>query len=104
MTENSVNRLNQWNCQSKRIYDVNGVYRTLDAGNAAGGQTHGIVYAIEGNTVDRASNKNGRGWCENVSPTLNTQDRHAVVISIEGNGARPSHLGGGTANPANRSR
>lgn len=52
------------------------------------------VYAIEGNTVDRASRKNGRGWCVNVSPTLNTQDRHAVVIALEGNGARPSHLGG----------
>lgn len=123
-----VNCLNPWDCQSKRIYDVNGAYRTLDAGNAVGGQAHGIVYAIEGNTVDRASSKNGRGWCENVSPTLNTQDRHAViydessitsrvngsnpkygdpchtlhtdsrnivVISIEGNGARPSHLGGG---------
>lgn len=53
------------------------------------------VYAIEGNTVDRASNKNGRGWCEEVSPTLNTQDKHAVVYALEGNGARPSHLGGG---------
>lgn len=95
MEEQTVKCLNPWDCQSKRIYDVNGVYRTLDAGNAAGGQAHGIVYAIEGNTVDRASSKNGRGWCENVSPTLNTQDRHAVVISIEGNGARPSHLGGG---------
>ena len=94
MEERTVKCLNPWDCQSKRIYDVNGVYRTLDAGNVAGGQAHGIVYAIEGNTVDRASNKNGRGWCENVSPTLNTQDRHAVVISIEGNGARPSHLGG----------
>ena len=37
------------------------------------------VYAIEGNVVDRVSNKNGKGWCEDVSPTLNTQDRHAVV-------------------------
>lgn len=95
MEERTVKCLNPWDCQSKRIYDVNVVYKTLDAGNAAGGQTHGIVYAIEGNTVDRASSKNGRGWCENVSPTLNTQDRHAVVIAIEGNGARPSHLGGG---------
>lgn len=151
------------------------MYRTLDAGEGAGGQAHGICYAIdqqggknnagyaedvmmtlcsdshgtphgvcyalEGNTVDRKSNKNGRGWCEDVSPTLNTQDKHAVVftidadssnsmrssnpnsgihetevakcldtmclnpqcnqgghaivISLEGNGVRPSHLGGG---------
>ena len=53
------------------------------------------VYAIEGNTVDRASSKNGRGWCENVSPTLNTQDRHSVIYALEGNGARPSHAGNG---------
>lgn len=57
--------------------------------------TKQICYAIEGNTVDRASCKNGKGWCENVSPTLNTQDRHAIVYAIEGNGIRPSHLGGG---------
>ena len=41
------------------------------------------------------SAKNGKGWCEDVSPTLNTQDRHAVVYALEGNGARPSHLGKG---------
>ena len=62
-------------------------------------QDHGhppvICYAIEGNVVDRVSSKNGKGWCENVSPTLNTQDRHAVVYALEGNGARPSHMGKG---------
>jgi len=54
-----------------------------------------VCYAIEGNVVDRVSAKNGKGWCENVSPTLNTQDRHAVVYALEGNGARPSHMGCG---------
>jgi len=53
------------------------------------------VYCIEGNVVDRMSSKNGKGWCEDVSPTLNTQDRHAVVVALEGNGARPSHMGKG---------
>lgn len=53
------------------------------------------VYCIEGNVVDRVSSKNGKGWCEDVSPTLNTQDRHAVVVALEGNGARPSHMGKG---------
>ena len=52
-----------------------------------------MCYAIEGNVVDRSSNKNGKGYCENVSPTLNTQDRHAVVYAIEGNGSRASHQG-----------
>lgn len=88
-----------------------------------------VCYAIEGNVVDRKSAKNGKGWCKDVSPTLNTQDRHAicfqlcgdrdnpsvsvsdiaycipanpmsdrgqaVCIALEGNGARPSHLGKG---------
>lgn len=59
------------------------------------GTPHAVCYAIEGNVVDRVSAKNGKGWCEDVSPTLNTQDRHAVVFALEGNGARPSHLGKG---------
>lgn len=42
-----------------------------------------VCYAIEGNVVDRVSAKNGKGWCEDVSPTLNTQDRHAVVYTID---------------------
>ena len=88
-----------------------------------------ICYCIEGNVVDRVSAKNGKGWCEDVSPTLNTQDKHAVCfqlcgdrddpsvsvsdtaycipanpmsdrgqavcIALEGNGARPSHMGKG---------
>ena len=58
-------------------------------------QNNGVVYAVEGNVVDRVSAKNGKGWCEDVSPTLNTQDRHAVVYALEGNGARPSHMGKG---------
>lgn len=39
-----VKCLNPWDCQSKRQYSVDGVYRTLDAGNCAGGQAHGICY------------------------------------------------------------
>ena len=59
------------------------------------GLSPNICYAIEGNVVDRVSAKNGKGWYEGVSPTLNTQDRHAVVYALEGNGARPSHQGCG---------
>lgn len=44
---------------------------------------HAVCYAIEGNTVDRQSQKNGKGWCENVSPTLNTQDKHAVIYGVD---------------------
>lgn len=99
-----VKCMNPYDCQSKRIYDVGGVYRTLDAGEGAGGQAHGVCYVLEGNTVDREAKQNGRGWCEDVSPTLNSQDKHAVVFAIEGNGVRPSHLGGGTAKADNRTR
>lgn len=47
---------------------------------------HDIVYAIDGNVCDRVSKKNGCGYSEDVSPTLNTQDRHAVVCDARGNG------------------
>jgi DNA (cytosine-5)-methyltransferase 1 len=95
MKENNVKCLNPWDPQSKRQYQIDGVYATLHARQKGGGQTDGICYAIEGNVVDRVSAKNGKGWCEDVSPTLNTQDRHAVVYALEGNGARPSHMGKG---------
>lgn len=91
----NVKCLNPWDPQSKRQYQIDGVYCALNAGHGQGGQAHGICYAIEGNVVDRVSAKNGKGWCEDVSPTLNTQDRHAVVFALEGNGARPSHMGKG---------
>lgn len=42
------------------------------------------VYALEGNTVDRNSAQNGRGYCENISPTLDEQDRHAVAYDVQG--------------------
>lgn len=53
---------------------------TLRASESGTNQAPDVVYAMEGSTVDRASNKNGKGWCEGVSPTLNTQDRHAVAV------------------------
>lgn len=73
--------MNPWDCQSKRQYAIDGVYRTLDAGNAAGGQAHGIVYALQGNGIDRADTAgcNGKGWRENECYTLNTIDRPADI-------------------------
>ena len=76
----NVKCLNPWDPQSKRQYQIDGVYAALNAGHGIGGQAHGVCYAIEGNIVDRNSSKNGKGWCENVSPTLNTQDRHAICF------------------------
>lgn len=41
--------LTPWDYQSKRLYDIDGIYAALNAGEAAGGQTHGIVYDARGN-------------------------------------------------------
>ena len=82
-------------------FEINGdVSPTVTAKLAKGSADGPLVvidmktYAIEGNVVDRVSTKNGKGWCEDVSPTLNTQDRHAICFrktahprnSVEGQG------------------
>ena len=164
-----VKCMNPWDPQSKRQYQIDGVYCALNAGQAIGGQAHGICfpinlmvatrggmddmrtcfgigenddpqftlsathehgvcyempivfkeregcdgggkgimvsnkcytlstfaepkvcYCIEGNVVDRDSKKNGKGWCEDVSPTLNTQDKHAVCFQLCGDRDNPS--------------
>lgn len=88
----NVKCLNPLDSQSKRQYRTDGAYASLQAMSGGGGRCDGIVYSVEGHVVDRNTANNGKGWCENVSPTLNTQDRHAVVYAIEGNGTRPSHF------------
>ena len=79
----NVHCFNPWDPQSKRQYDIDGHYCTLNAGQACGGQAHGVCYAIQGNVVDRNSTQNGCGICENVSPVLNTQDRHSVCYAVD---------------------
>ena len=74
-----VNCLNPWDSQSIWQYDATGIYPAVTSTTSSGQNRQGIVYAVEGNTVDRSSSKNGKGYCEDVSPTMNTQDRHAVV-------------------------
>ena len=69
---------------------TDGIYQTLPAYNSRWGMGDAIIYAIEGNVVDRVSSKNGKGWCENVSPTLNTQDRHAICFQLCGDRDDPS--------------
>ena len=59
------------------------------------GITTDVVYSVEGNTIDRESNKNGKGWSEDVSPTLNTQDRHGCVYAADiRNGAINEEISG----------
>lgn len=75
--------LNPEDPQSKRLFEVDGSFHSLYAGECGGGKNDGVCYSIEGNTVDRESNKNGKGFSEYVSVTLNTQDKHAVVYQVE---------------------
>lgn len=46
------------------------------------------VYCLQGNGIDRADTAgcNGKGWCEDVSYTLNTIDRPAVTFAMQGFG------------------
>lgn len=73
--------LNPEDPQTNRIFDANGAFHSLCARERSGGTADGVCYSIEGNTVDRESNKNGKGFSEDVSATLNTQDKHAVCYA-----------------------
>lgn len=73
--------LNPEDPQSKRLFEVDGSFHSFYAGECGGGKNDGVCYSIKGNTVDRESNKNGKGFSEDVSATLNTQDKHAVCYA-----------------------
>lgn len=86
--------LNPWDCQSKRIYQPDGVYPTLPAMGDGARNNQAVVYALQGNGIDRADSAgcNGRGWRESVCYTLNTIDRPAICFKA-GQGARARSLG-----------
>lgn len=81
--------LTPWDVQSRRIIDEKGKWPALYGGEGGG---HGYVmqskseptYCIQGNCIDRADTAgcNGKGWTEDMSYTLNTIDRPAVVQSV----------------------
>lgn len=59
-----------------------------DVSPCIGGQhqaTVGVVYALQGNGIDRADTAgcNGKGWREDVCYTLNTVDRPAIAYSVD---------------------
>nr|DAQ30193.1 MAG TPA: Cytosine specific methyltransferase [Caudoviricetes sp.] len=68
-----------WGCKCLNPEDPQS--KNLYAGACGSGKNDGVCYSIEGNTVDRESNKNGKGFSEDVSATLNTQDKHAVCYA-----------------------
>ena len=55
--------------------------RTVLEKQAQGGGLSQPTYCIQGNCIDRADTAgcNGKGWTEDVSYTLNTVDRPAVL-------------------------
>ena len=58
--------------------------------------TGNTVWCLQGNGIDRADTAgcNGRGWCENVSYTLNTIDRPAVYAGFSYSiGAKAGSIG-----------
>ena len=59
-------------------YCDDGSTPTLKSAQSGGNTVPDVVYAVEGNTVDRDAKQNGCGYCESVCPSLNTQDKHAV--------------------------
>lgn len=80
--------MNSWDCQSKRIYQPEGVYPTLPAMESSGANNQSVIYALQGNGIDRAETAgcNGRGWREGASYTLNTIDRPGICYDARGNG------------------
>lgn len=82
-----------------------GTPRQGTAGDAAGGTernrgTRNVIYAIQGNVIDRAltANCNGCGWRENACYTLNTIDRPALCFkSGQGSNSLVADAGGNTA-------
>lgn len=79
-----VKCLTPWDCQSKRVFDPDGIMSTYQAMGEGGGNN--VAVCIQGNVVDRDANCNGKGWRDDdVSFALNTIDRPAVY-DARGNG------------------
>lgn len=91
---NCLRCLNPWDCQSKRIYQPEGIYPTLPAMDCGGANNQAVIYSLQGNGIDRADTAgcNGCGWREDVCYTLNTIDRPAICFKV-GQGAKARSMG-----------
>lgn len=91
---NCLRCLNPWDCQSKRIYQPEGIYPTLPAMDCGGANNQAVIYSLQGNGIDRADTAgcNGCGWREDVCYTLNTIDRPAICFKA-GQGAKARSMG-----------
>lgn len=98
----TVQCLNPWDCESKRQYEIDGVYRTLDAGNGAGGQAHGVVYEskslLEENWTQRdvknalraEPSKSASCVVEKVAAFMGGQGAKAGSIAYADDGSTPT--------------
>lgn len=75
-----IERLNPWDCQSKRIYQPDGVYPTLPAMDCGGANNQAVMYTLD--TIDRpavcfkagqSAKARSIGASEAVSPTLGSE-------------------------------
>ena len=74
-------------CRNHREQYVSGTLQAKCNGDQSLNYINPVVYAVQGNCIDRADTAecNGCGWREKATHTLNTIDRHAVSYII-GNG------------------
>ena len=87
-----------WDCQSKRVFSTEAKSPCLQGG-VGGGVNNPTIFCLQGNGIDRADTAgcNGKGWTEDVSYTLNTIDRPAVMafdttqICSRENGSVPAY-------------
>ena len=59
---------------------------TIKSVLSGGNTVPDVVYTIQGNVAERNARQNGDGVSENITPTLNSVDRHSVVYDACGNG------------------
>ena len=62
-----VKCLNPWDCQSKRLFDANGIYHSLYAGENGGGKNDGVLYQAE------AFGETGQGYWQNDVQTIRAE-------------------------------
>ena len=64
--------LNPWDCQSKRIYQPDGVYPTLPAMDSGGANNQGVLYALDSMSSNsmKSSNPHSGFHAETVAKTL----------------------------------
>lgn len=67
-----IERLNPWDCQSKRIYQPDGVYPTLPAMDNGGANNQAVMYALDSMSSNsmKSSNPHSGFHAETVAKTL----------------------------------